>query len=71
MYTFLSPTVHVQYAFTVPKDSGEVMVSLMQKDVRDQKELKADKGGKAAKKEMPDQNNNFSIGYYIMRVGKV
>ena len=46
-------------------------MSLMQKDVRDQRGLKADKGGKATKKDMPEQSKNFSIGYYIMKVGKV
>ena len=61
----------VQYVFTVPRDDEEVMVSLMQKDVRDQRGTKAEKGGgaKASKKTEPDQHGkNFTIGYHVMKV---
>lgn len=54
-----------QYLFTIGKDETEVMVSLLQKDVRDQKGLSAAKGGEVGAK---GTGENFTIGYHIMKV---
>ena len=56
----------LQYAFTVTKDETEVMVSLLQKDVREMKGLTASKGGGAVPK---GAGENFTIGYHVMKVG--
>lgn len=42
------------------------MVSLLQKDVRDQRGLKGVKDGTASAK---GSGENFTIGYHIMKVG--
>ena len=56
--------------FSVPRDETEVMVSLSQKDVRDQRGLKAVRGeaSAAVKKEAPGMGENFTIGFYVMKV---
>ena len=58
----------LQYVFTIGKDETEMMVSLYQKDVRDQKGLKAAKGGGGANTSGAE---NFTIGYHVMKVGVV
>ena len=54
MPSLLSPPV--QYVFKVPHADTQVMVSLMQRDPREEAALSS-AGGK-----------NFAIGFYIMRV---
>lgn len=43
-------------------------MSLLQKDVRDQSGLKASRGAAATKKEEPGLGENFTIGFYVMKV---
>ena len=59
-------TTDMQYTFTVPRDETEVMVSLYQKDVRDQKGLKA--GAGAQKSEVTGTGENLTIGFHVMKV---
>ena len=66
-YTHTHTHTHTQYMFSVPRDETEVMVSLSQKDVRDQRGLKAERGA-ATKKEAPGMGENFTIGFYVMKV---
>lgn len=56
----------LQYLFTVSKDETEVMISLVQKDVRDQRGLKGAKDGSTSAK---GSGENFTIGYHVMKVG--
>ena len=60
----------VQYTFDITKDDTEVMVSLYQKDARDQRGLQASKGGGAAasKKVVAAAGDNYTIGFHIMKV---
>ena len=44
------------------------MISLLQKDVRDQRGLKATPNNEAKKREMTGMGQNFSIGFYVMKV---
>ena len=57
-----------QFVFTVTKNEVEVMVSLYQKDVRDQKGLTANREGEATSKEVQGSSENFTIGYHVMKV---
>ena len=44
------------------------MLSLYQKDVRDQKGLKTSGGGGAQKREQPGSGENLTIGFHVMKV---
>ncbi len=57
-----------QYTFVVPKPETEIMISLLQKDVRDQRGLKATPTNEAKKREMTGMGQNFSIGFFVMKV---
>ncbi len=62
------PLPPTQYMFVVPKPETEVMISLLQKDVRDQSGLKANHGAAATKTEETGLGENFTIGFYVMKV---
>lgn len=55
-----------QYSFSIPRDETEVMLSLYQKDVRDQKGLRA--GGDAQASVQPGMGQNLTIGFLVMKV---
>ena len=62
-----------QYAFTIPHDDTELMVSLMQKDVREEKGsgLRAEPGGGATVNlDAQSKGQNFAIGFHIMKVSE-
>ena len=56
----------IQYAFTIPRDETEVMLSLYQKDVRDQKGLKANTA--VVQEIVQSSGENLTIGFFVMKV---
>ena len=59
----------IQYYFDITRDETEVMLSLYQKDVRDQRGLKASAEG-ALSSEQSGMGENLTIGFLVMKVMK-